>query len=342
MSDTFDDQERAYYSTIEELWGKEFIKCKESDFTALRRAQMPPFMKLWVVPCEDDCEENLETEEDFSFPEADLARLVPASQALASVYFDMARCFLSLSDSMAMDTVQKYIHGAIRSAGNLQIRRIGIKHMVTNRMRLRCNAEFLDRNPCLVMVPILTLDQIKNWNGTQYRAIVIAGAYNGAEGRIEAAEVYTKIGMPESLKLASGDDMEIARDSLEKFVLGMAFSLHYRTPTWEAELSGQSREILKELRANSESILTDGVIIPKTFGSPGDTLRVGLVAFADLKTEGVHPPPDPMLLVVRAAVNWSWRNNQKLLASGESLAIGDSDDNEEKRDSDNKALDQKP
>ena len=30
-----------------------------------------------------------------------------------------------------------------------------------------------------------------------------------------------------------------------------------------------------------------------------------------------HPAPDPMLLAVRAAINWSWRNHQKVLDSGE-------------------------
>jgi hypothetical protein len=40
-------------------------------------------------------------------------------------------------------------------------------------------------------------------------------------------------------------------------------------------------------------------------------------ADADTDTGKGHPAPDPLLLAVRAAVNWSWRNNQKLLASGE-------------------------
>jgi hypothetical protein len=30
-----------------------------------------------------------------------------------------------------------------------------------------------------------------------------------------------------------------------------------------------------------------------------------------------HPAPDPMLLTVKAAINWSWRHGQKLLEGGE-------------------------
>jgi hypothetical protein len=38
---------------------------------------------------------------------------------------------------------------------------------------------------------------------------------------------------------------------------------------------------------------------------------------ADADAGKGHPAPDPLLLAIRAAVNWSWRNNQKLLSSGE-------------------------
>jgi hypothetical protein len=42
-----------------------------------------------------------------------------------------------------------------------------------------------------------------------------------------------------------------------------------------------------------------------------------MVQFAHHDCTTGHPAPDPLLLAVRAAVIWSWRNNQKLLAAGE-------------------------
>jgi hypothetical protein len=44
-------------------------------------------------------------------------------------------------------------------------------------------------------------------------------------------------------------------------------------------------------------------------------LRV--VVFSDLETAAGHPAPDPLLLAVKAAINWSRRHEQPLRAAGE-------------------------
>jgi hypothetical protein len=55
-------------------------------------------------------------------------------------------------------------------------------------------------------------------------------------------------------------------------------------------------------------------------------LRVRIVGFASASSAEGHPAPDPFLLPVRAAVNWSARNNQRLLAAAEPEEEDDSDD----------------
>jgi hypothetical protein len=50
------------------------------------------------------------------------------------------------------------------------------------------------------------------------------------------------------------------------------------------------------------------------------------VKFDNTNDGNSHPPPDPLLLAAKAAVNWSVRHHQRLAASGEE------DDNWSERD----------
>jgi hypothetical protein len=330
------------YSSIEQSWEKETVKCHVADFNALRREQLPQFGERQYPTDLDDVDAQLWPNDVFggTHPKVEMAHLLPDTSALASVYFDLAQWVMAVDDSYQMDFYQKLIHGSAHvGTGGRRIPGTGIKHMPVNKIYLPGLTKYFDQNPCVLIVPVMTVDEMKNWDGKGYRAIVIAGAYEGAEGRIEAAEAYAMIGMRENMLLASQDEIETARDLLQKVVCGLAYSLHYRAAARETELSHKCREILKELRNNSSSIITEGVIIPKSFDCKENQLRVGVVTFADHEANGGHPSPDPLLLAVRAAVNWSWRNNQKLLASGDYPADDDEDEYDVARDSDNEELD---
>ena len=51
---------------------------------------------------------------------------------------------------------------------------VGIKHFPSNRIRLAGQALYLDQYHCVLIVPILDANGVKEWNGKGYDAIVLA------------------------------------------------------------------------------------------------------------------------------------------------------------------------
>jgi hypothetical protein len=75
---------------------------------------------------------------------------------------------------------------------------------------------------------------------------------------------------------------------------------------------------MANLLTKSRNVLLDnnvGVAVPLKAGN--SHLRVRKVIFGPVGDEAQHPAPDPLLLAVKAAVNWSKRHGPQLLASGE-------------------------
>jgi hypothetical protein len=176
----------------------------------------------------------------------------------------------------------------------------------------------------VVIVPIMTLQQVLDWNGTGYRAVVLAGDYEHPETReyTAAADVYARIGagfLPAGKQVsdikATDRDINRAGDLLTAVVRGLAYSLHHPD---ELSLSPESRLILSELCANFATIrlAPKAVSVPKARELSDPPVRVRVVEFPDDGVPG-HLAPDPLLLAVKSAINWSWRNNQKLKAAGE-------------------------
>ena len=59
------------------------------------------------------------------------------------------------------------IHGSKKKS---RLRHTGIKHLVSNRIRLDNQARYLDNAPCILIVPVMSLEAMKNWNGDKYDA----------------------------------------------------------------------------------------------------------------------------------------------------------------------------
>jgi hypothetical protein len=70
-----------------------------------------------------------------------------------------------------------------------------------------------------------------------------------------------------------------------------------------------------------DSLPTDTVIVPT--GLKEQHHRVCKIHFVGQGSSGGHPAPDPMLLVVKAAIVWSAFHNQRLLPAGEAQESDD-------------------
>lgn len=67
-----------------------------------------------------------------------------------------------------------------------------MKHLVLNKIRLKGQREHFDRKPEeIIIIPILTREEVKDWNGGSYSAIVVAGRF------VEGPNTdYTRIARP--------------------------------------------------------------------------------------------------------------------------------------------------
>lgn len=253
---------------------------------------------------------------------AQIAHPVPAGPTVASLFTDVARCVLAIEDheddpaaNREQTMLQKAIHGVSLPQSNGKLKRedqTGLKHFVCNRLRL-FNQVYYDTKPLLFIIPVMSVDEAKAWDGQAYPAIVIAG---GADTR----KIYKRIEMTEVGTTAICRQVEKARSLLSQAVQGLFYSLKYRQEIVERGMNADSRDMLRELRhkfKTSKSIsvpspLMGPTSLDATYNPNAPTL-VRLIEFADHGDEQGHPAPDPLLLAFRAAINWSCQNDQDLL-----------------------------
>jgi hypothetical protein len=261
-----------------------------------------------------------------------IAHLVPLCYERASMYSDVARCVLGLQDDARIN-IQQAIHGTQPIIGRTRIPDTGIKYCQGNQICLTGQEFFFNKNPCVVIVPIMKLEQLKAWNiGEGFEAIVLAGA----TGMITAAEAYRGIQMFEPGS-AEPDEIETARQLLEQVVRGLAYSLvHRRRQRREKSLKPAMRQLLQSFREQLLNSSPEGeVVVPLAWdeGEGERGLCVGKVSFKYYARRAhrdyAHPPPDPMFLAMKAAINWSWCNGQQLLVTGEPTEDEDDEEDEE-------------
>jgi hypothetical protein len=91
----------------------------------------------------------------------------------------------------------------------------GLKHSVFNKLRLRGQGFDYDSNPCIMIVPVMTLNEVKAWDGAGYNALVMAGP----------REFTTDMGMLTRGPTATFEEIETARSMLHQVLCGLAHSL---------------------------------------------------------------------------------------------------------------------
>ena len=155
-----------------------------------------------------------------------------------------------------------------------------------------------------------------NWNGEGYKALVMVGGWEDTD----AATVCKVIDMDPPGDVATEPEIEEARKLLQRVVLGMAYWMKNRSEAFGRQLPVDSalQKTLNDLRGHFTTVTGAGVKVPVAkSGQDNGPLKIRIVEFSDVRVEDGHPAPDPLLLAVRAAATWSWRNEQKLKAAAE-------------------------
>jgi hypothetical protein len=186
----------------------------------------------------------------------------------------------------------------------------GIMHFRTNRVHI-CAPSMLNEQPSLLIVPILTTESAKNWNGEGYDAIVVAASAN----KVTASKAYERAGAKLCISrfdrnadldttpiFATDDEVERERSLLSDVVENLALK-------WCQDATSKS---------NLERFWPEGVPVPAPTGAAlsgkGHVRKVTFVNAWD-KTVEEHPAPDPILLVLKAAANWSRWHGLPLLGA---------------------------
>lgn len=342
-----------YYSTINQVWRAGVGSYKEpSLFWNLRRGVRPNYFSRprgvnfyqmtatsavlpAYVPATAPEPSNLSSASSLSaWPTdifggvaaaADIAHLIPNSPMQASMYFDVALLAFGFDPRADWETLQKAIHGSAIAPTTAPLPHTGIKHRVPNKIRMASQAACFDNRPCVLIVPILDLDAAKAWNGGGYGAIVMVEQWGEQEqsrlAPMDSASVCQSIRMLRpAVRIAEPEEIEQARTLLTHFVRGLAYSLAFRT---ENRRRVPDPDVYRKLTAARNTFLRSagaGVNVPLATATHPSDLRVYVVQFKNAygnDNQRGPPAPDPFLLATRAAVTWSTRSNQRVLAAAE-------------------------
>jgi hypothetical protein len=198
------------------------------------------------------------------------------------------------------------------SSGSKREDHVGIKHFPSNRIMLRQQRSYYDDNPSLLIIPIMTNEEVTKWDKTGYSAIVLARDCRKKE--YKAAHVYKYIGATnqdlKDVTLATPAELEKARALLSDTILGLA---NVCSNVVYPEFSSENNKMDNTSKVKN-AIATIKVKVqvpvqkelPKDFSHSEERIRVRIITFSDHATvnSNDHPAPDPRLLVLKAAANW--------------------------------------
>ena len=185
----------------------------------------------------------------------------------------------------------------------------GVKHSKYNKFHLHMQKPLLDATPpALIIVPVLPLPEVKDWNGASYDAMVLPC---GQRGSYAAQMVLRNV-----RACCNENEIRNGIDVLRHFIKDIAESLIDDDPDVLKDVNmvaGSSTDpsllrwkgLVNELRGDRPSIqlpvLNDGI--------DWEIVKVAKGTF-DLNTSCL---PDPFLLAIKGAINFSSHVGTKLM-----------------------------
>ena len=193
---------------------------------------------------------------------------------------------------------------------------VGIKHFLTNRIRLTAQGTYLDSIPCVIIVPIMqSVAEVKSWNGTAYDAIVLAGRWE----EIGADTVYKGIQASGSMQhgnfvnyLANMIECDAACFLLEQMILSVCHVAFSNSTEVLLNLDG-NKHLVDWNKTDKYNLLKERMApVPASTGNWNNKMLIRKISFAN-SNETDNPAPDPALLLARAASNYLKRQGIGIL-----------------------------
>ena len=272
-------------------------------------------------------------------PDAHSAHLLPHSSRCASHWFHIVPWVLYTNkEELSWDFLQKCIHGSTnvadaghengsKKSGATKLPKFGIKHFPTNRIHMTAQATYFDTYPCVIIVPIMSVDNVRDWKGERYDAIVLAGDWKDEKKKplvdVKASVVYTSIKAAMNFGVERGVEEDLANKFqcatactlLEKMILGVCQAFRDSNLLRE-NLYPKGNNIFEEL----ESQLIDNTAPVPEMKFWTNEIKVRKITFKQRSEDNQKDAPDPLLLLAKAASNWLKRHKMEILP-----ACGDGD-----------------
>jgi hypothetical protein len=225
-----------------------------------------------------------------------VAHLLPHAPACAAYYGRTVADALGLDFNLLLpNQIQGLIHGTTSTKSKVFKKRetfTGLKHNYCNKCQLSSQKQMYDAPPYILIVPIMTLDAVKEWQGEPYKVIVL----------MNDTERYGKL-LQYLDHSENCEEVDEALLLLKNFTFGMAQNNtlaeleKVKVPGADRALREAVKKKLTVLKAGRNEIVEKGVpFLERIKGTGTEDVKV---AVCQVGKDG----PDPFLLATKAAVN---------------------------------------
>ena len=139
----------------------------------------------------------------FGFSTVDLDHLIPHGKtAVLSYWFVIPFLFNTpaaqgvrgdMHNHWTRNQCSCLLNGTLNGTGISRISGTGLKHLNLNKISLNDQANHYDCNPHIIIVPIMTIEEMRDYDGTRgYEAIVVTGANSAGVMDFDEADVGTR------------------------------------------------------------------------------------------------------------------------------------------------------
>jgi hypothetical protein len=202
----------------------------------------------------------------------------------------------------------------------------GFNRSPCNLLHMMDQKDVFDLTSCVILLPVMDLDEARAWTGQSYCVIVLCD--NEKLGRATHQQVAQRVGLTSTNAAAATKvDIAKARDLLTHVLKFSAYALENKPPPPSirgARLWEKYKDQLKAARSLYASIVGDvtrndlknRVVIPVAKELVGK-----IVAKVDLgilnEGAGKVVYPDPLLLTCKSSVNWTRKFAFQMMAEAE-------------------------
>lgn len=246
--------------------------------------------------------------------EAEIAHLIPHNYNCANLFSPLVAAMTGvpqdLFDKQENTKLEALVHGILEKKGKEyeRVHNTGVKHNRANMVSVIAQKIYFDTWPKLLILPIMTLDQVLEYNGGPYEALVLA----------ESPEVYVACGMQTILATAKFEEIDTAFGTLRQFVKASA----YCTMTAEKGLiDALNRREKKNLKNGIQSVNDCGLRVPAlaiTAETMTADIKVMKMKF-DMQDDDAHQECDVFALFLKAVAVESSMQGQKILPGCDAL-----------------------